>query len=61
MQELVGKRVKAVYRDDPRTKVVRGVLEALDDLTLTIRSSDEGNLIIIGKAALISCIEDTST
>lgn len=50
---LVGKRVKATYRDESKEGVVRGTLLGYDDHTVIIQGERDGKPVVIGKATLI--------
>ena len=60
MDELVGKKVKVSYSESLTTshvKVIRGVLLAQDEYTVTIRGSEKGDIVVIGKPRIIAIME----
>lgn len=54
---LIGKHVKAVYRDAKHTKVVHGILLDEDDFTYTIKGDRDGKTVVVGKSTLTSLTE----
>ena len=56
VDKLIGRVVKVVYSepDGNRIKVIRGVLENSDMHTLTIRTLHDKDVVVIGKAFVVS-------
>ena len=50
-------KVKIVFNDDNQTKVIRGVLISEDDFGYKIKAEPVGNIVTIGKRALIKISE----
>jgi len=57
MESLKGKKVKVVYKDNEKEKVVRGVLTSYDAHTITIVASITEKTVVVGKSALVSIME----
>lgn len=57
MDSLKGKRVKVVYKDGGKEKVVKGVLQDIDEYTISIRADITHATILIGKQSLVSMME----
>lgn len=52
-EDLVGKKVKLVFRDGDNTKAVPGILVNTEDGFLRI-DSENGNVIVIGIDSIVS-------
>ena len=53
MEELINRRVKAIYSDGGREFAIRGELLSVDDLTLSIRGDRDDKVVILGKRTLV--------
>lgn len=53
MEELLGKNVKAVYQNENRTCVIKGILRRVESATITVEGHLDHNLVIIGKNFLV--------
>lgn len=49
----IGKFIKIVYRDDGKTKIIRGECKDIDELSVTVLTQD-GKLKTIGKSVITS-------
>ena len=58
MDELIGKHIKIVWRDNNQDKVIKGIFQSHDLHTITILADRTNEIVIIGKSALVSLKED---
>lgn len=51
--------VKIVYEDNSISKVIRGTILEEDEFSITIKAEPQGNILTIGKRALIKMEQRT--
>jgi len=56
-EDLISKKIKCVWKDGDNSKAVYGLVEAIDDLFLTMRTDKDNALLRIAMNAIIAIKE----